>query len=408
MKGKLLLWLFFAKLLAAQTYDLLIKGGHIIDPGNQVDGISDIAIAGNKIARVARDIDASQAKKTVDAQGLYVTPGLVDLHAHVYGNEGALFPDDTALTTGTTTVVDAGGSGWRTFDDFKTKVIDRSKTRVLVFINIVGAGMKGSAAEDNVADMDPVPTANKIKQHRDTIVGIKTAHFGLPGWAAIKNAVEAGRLSGTPIIVDDKIFTNSGRTSREKLLDVMRPGDMHTHSFNDRQLELVDRFTGKAQPYMFEARRRGVLFDMGHGAGSFLWPVASRALAQGFPPDSISTDLHAQSILMAQSDMPNCISKMMALGMGLREAIERSTVNPARAIHRYPELGTLGVGRSADVAILNLEGGVFAFKDSWSKKRLGTKRLECVLTVRDGKIVYDLNGLAFPLWNTAGNYEVIE
>ena len=408
MKNKLLLCLFLPGLLAAQTYDVVIKGGHIIDPANQIDGISDLAISGNKIARLARDIDASQAKKTVDATGLYVTPGLVDLHAHVYGNEGALFPDDTALTTGTTTVVDAGGSGWRTFDDFKARVIGRSKTRVLVFINIVGGGMKGAAAEDNVTDMDPVATASKIKQHRDIIVGIKTAHFGLPGWAAIKNAVEAGRLSGTPVMVDDKIFTNSGRTSREKLLDVLRPGDMHTHSFNDRQLELVDRFTGKVQPYVLEARRRGVLFDMGHGAGSFLWPVASRALAQGFPPDSISTDLHAQSILIAQSDMPNCISKMMTLGMSLEEAILRSTVNPARAIHRYPELGTLGAGSVADVAIFNLESGVFAFKDSWGKKRLGTKRLECVLTVRDGKIVYDLNGLAFPLWNTAGNYGVIE
>jgi dihydroorotase len=408
MKGTLLLYLLLARLAAAQTYDLVIKGGHIIDPANQVDGISDIAIAGNKIARVARDIDAGQARKTVDATGLYVTPGLVDLHAHVYGYGGAIFPDDTALTTGTTTVVDAGGSGWRTFDDFKAKVIDRSKTRVLVLINIVGAGMKGPAAEDNVADMEPAVTANKIKQHRDVIVGIKTAHFGPPGWAAIKNAVESGRLSGTPIMVDDHIFTNSGRNTREKLLDILRPGDMHTHSFNDRQIELIDRFTGKVQPYMVEARKRGVLFDMGHGAGSFLWPVASRAMEQGFPPDSISTDLHAQSILSVQSDMPNCISKMMTLGMGLQEAIQRSTVNPARAIHRYPELGTLSVGSVADVAVFNLETGVFAFKDAWRKKRLGTKRLECVFTVRDGKIVYDLNGIAFPLWNTAGNYEVIE
>src|SRR5882672_10795160 len=169
MNNKILLSLFFARLLAAQTYDLLIKGGHVIDPANQIDGISDIAISGNKIARVARDIGAGQAKKTIDATGLYVTPGLIDLHAHVYGYGGALFPDDTALTTGTTTVVDAGGSGWRTFDDFQAKVIARSKTRVLVFINIVGAGMKGSAAEDNVADMDPVATANKIKEHRDAI-----------------------------------------------------------------------------------------------------------------------------------------------------------------------------------------------------------------------------------------------
>src|SRR6185436_2240863 len=220
MNNKLLLSLFFVRLLAAQTYDLLIKGGHIIDPANQIDGISDIAISGNKIARVARDIDAAQAKKIVDATGLYVTPGLIDLHAHVYGYGGALFPDDTSLITGTTTVVDAGGSGWRTFDDFRKTVIDRSKTRVLVLINIVGAGMKGPKAEDNVADMDPATTANKIKQNRDVIVGIKTAHFGPPGWAAVKNAVEAGRLSNTPIMVDDHIFTNSGRNTREKLLDI--------------------------------------------------------------------------------------------------------------------------------------------------------------------------------------------
>jgi dihydroorotase len=408
MNNKLLLSLFFVRLLAAQTYDLLIKGGHVIDPANQVDGISDVAISGNKIARVARDIDPSQAKKSIDAAGLYVTPGLIDLHAHVYGYGGALFPDDTSLIAGTTTVVDAGGSGWRTFDDFRAKVIARSKTRVLVLINIVGAGMKGPAAEDNVADMDPVKTASKIKQNRDVIVGIKTAHFGPPGWAAIKNAVEAGKLSDTPIMVDDHIFTNSQRNTREKLLDILRPGDMHTHSFNDRQIEMIDRFTGKVQPYMLEARKRGVLFDMGHGAGSFLWPVASKAMAQGFPPDSISTDLHAQSILTVQSDMPNCISKMMTLGMGLQEAIQRSTVNPARAIHRFPELGTLSVGSVADVAILDLETGVFAFKDAWHKKRLGTKQLECVLTVRDGKIVYDLNGLGFPLWNTAGEYGVIQ
>jgi dihydroorotase len=238
-------------------------------------------------------------------------------------------------------------------------------------------------------------------------VGIKTAHFGRPGWASIKAAVEAGRLSNTPVIVDDKIFTNSGRTTREKLLDVLRPGDLHTHAFNDRQLELIDRFSGKVQPYMWEARRRGVLLDMGHGAGSFLWPVASQALAQGFPPDTISTDLHAGSILIPQSDMPNCISKMMLLGMPLRDAIERSTVNPAKAIKRFPELGTLNAGSVADLAIFELKTGVFAFKDAWGMKRMGTKKLECVYTVRNGQTAFDLNGLGFPVWNTAGEYEVI-
>jgi dihydroorotase len=398
--------LFSTSLLSAQTYDLLIKGGHVIDPANRIDGVMDVAVSGNRIARVTPEIPATQARKVIDAAGLYVTPGLIDLHAHVYGYEGSLLPDDTALLAGTTTVVDAGGSGWRTFDDFRRTIIARSRTRVLASINIVGHGMH-SEFESDPGDMDPEATAKKIAENRDVIVGIKTAHFGGVGWTAIQRAVQAGRLSNTPVMVDDKIFTNSGRTSREKLLDQLRPGDIHTHMFNDRQLEVIDRFTGKLQPYILEARRRGVLFDLGHGAGSFLWPVASRAMAQGFLPDSISTDLHAESILIVQSDMPNCISKMILLGMSLQDAILRSTVNPAKAIHRFPELGTLNEGAAADVAVFALRTGVFAFKDSWHVKRLGTKRLECVLTVRDGNLVFDRDGMGFPLWSTAGEYEVI-
>ena len=392
--------------LSAQTYDLLVKGGHVIDPANRIDGVMDVAVSGNRIARVAPSIPASQGRKVIDAVGLYVTPGLIDLHAHVYGYDGSLLPDDTSLIAGTTTIVDAGGSGWRTFDDFRKTVISRSRTRVLALLNIVGHGMI-SRYESDPTDMDSEATAAKIAQNRDVIVGIKTAHFGGTGWVAIQRAVQAGRLSNVPVMVDDKIFTNSGRTSREKLLDQLRPGDMHTHIFNDRQLEVIDRFTGKVQPYVWEARKRGLLFDLGHGGGSFLWPVASKAMAQGFLPDTISTDLHADSITMAQSDMPNCISKMMLLGMTLPDAILRSTVNPAKSIHRYPELGTLNQGSVADIAVFALSSGAFAFKDSWHVKRLGTKRLECVLTVRDGKLVFDRDGLGFPLWSTAGDYEVI-
>jgi len=190
-------------------------------------------------------------------------------------------------------------------------------------------------------------------------------------------------------MVDDKITTGSNRTTREELLEHLRPGDTHTHLYNDRQNELINRFTGKVQPYMFEARKRGVQLDMGHGGGSFLWPVASKAMEQGFPPDTISTDLHAHSIMIQQPDMPNCMSKMMLLGMSLEETVLRSTVNPAKWLSRYPELGTLGVGRGADIAVLELQTGVFAFKDAWGAKRLGEKRLENVLTIRDGKIVYE-------------------
>jgi dihydroorotase len=173
-------------------------------------------------------------------------------------------------------------------------------------------------------------------------------------------------------------------------------------------MEVVNRFTGKLEPYMMEARRRGVLFDLGHGAGSFLWPVATKAMAQGFAPDTISTDLHSSSIMIPESDMPNCISKLMNLGMTLQDAILKSTMNPAKAIARFPEIGTLGEGQTADVAVFKLRSGVFAFKDAWHKKLIGTKKLECVMTIREGNLVYDRDGRGFPEWNRAGEYEVIQ
>jgi dihydroorotase len=388
-------------------YDLLLKQGHMIDPANRIDVVMDIAIAGGKIASVAANIPPTEARKVIDARGLYVTPGLVDLHAHVFGYSGSIFPDDTALIAGTTTIVDAGGAGWRTYDQMYERIIKPSRTRVLVFLNIVGHGMVGAKFEDDVNDMDPEKTAATIRDNRQHVVGIKVAHFGGSGWVAIDRAIAAGKLSGTPVMIDDKIFTNTGRSSREKLLDKMRPGDIHTHMYNDRQLEVINRFTGKLEPYMIEARRRGVLFDLGHGGGSFLWPVATRAMKQNFAPDTISTDLHSSSIMIPESDMPNCMSKLINLGMTLQDAVMKSTMNPAKAIGRFPEIGTLSVGQTADIAVLRLRTGVFAFKDAWQKKLMGTKKLECVLTVRDGKLVYDREGRGFPEWTAAGAYEVI-
>src|SRR5947209_1060358 len=378
----------------AQQYDLLLRGGRVIDPANGVDARRDVAVTGGRIAAVQADIPAAQARRVVDVSGSYVVPGLIDLHSHVFGYEGSLTPDVTALAAGTTTIVDAGGSGWRTFDEFRRTVIGPSKTRVLALINIVGKGMVGEPYESDVEDMDPAKTADAILRNKEVIVGIKTAHFGKPGWAAIDRAVEAGRKANVPVMVDDKIFTNSGRTTKEELLDHLRPGDIHTHMYNDRQIELIDRFSGKVEPWMLEARRRGVFFDVGHGGGSFLWPVAARAVAQGFVPDTISTDLHKGSVGIQQSDMPNVMSKMMLLGMSFPDVLARSTVNPAKAIGRYPELGTLGVGRAADIAVIEEQSGVFAFKDSWPAKRLGTKRLECVLTVRAGNVVYERHSAA--------------
>lgn len=278
------------------------------------------------------------------------------------------------------------------------RVIKPAKTRALALINIVGHGMIGQSYEDNVEDMDPAKTAAKIAERRQHIVGIKTAHFGGYGWAALDAAIAAGKISNTPVMVDDKIFTGTGRTSKEKLLQRMRPGDMHTHVFNDRQLEVVDRMTGKLQPYILDARKRGVRFDLGHGGGSFLWPVAAKAIEQGFYPDTISTDLHSSSIMGPESDMPNCISKMMSLGMSLNDAVLRSTVNPAKAVAMFPEIGTLGEGRVADVAVFALRDGIFAYKDAWNNKQIGAKKLETVLTLRAGELVFDRDARAFPEW----------
>lgn len=392
---------------AQATYDIVLQGGHVLDPANNIDGIRDVAITDGRIARVAESIPAASAKKLIDVKGRYITPGLIDLHFHAYGYEGAIFPDDTALLTGTTTVVDAGGAGFRTFDDFRAKIISQVQTRVLVLLNIAGKGMIGSASEDNVADMLPEETARVIKANRDVIVGIKVAHFGKPGWDAIDRAIAAGRLAEVPVMIDDKIFTNSGRHSRDKLLDKMRPGDMHTHMYNDRQVEIVSRFNGKVQEYALQARKRGVLFDLGHGGGSFLWPVAAAAARQGFWPDTISTDLHSSSIMGTQSDMPNCMTKMMALGMSLADAVAKSTMMPAKVISRFPEIGTLGVGKGADVTVLALREGVFSLKDSWGKKQLATKKVEAVLTIRNGKLVFDAEGRGYPEWTKAGDYEVL-
>jgi predicted amidohydrolase len=176
--------------------------------------------------------------------------------------------------------------------------------------------------------------------------------------------------------------------------------------YNDRQLEVINRFTGKVEPYIAEARRRGVIFDLGHGGGSFLWPVAVRAMSQGFPPDTISTDLHTSSIMIPESDMPNCMSKMMNLGMTLQDAVFKSTMNPAKAIGRFPELGTLGEGQIADVAVLSQRNGVFAFKDAWQKKFMGGTKLENVMTIRNGAVVFDQLASAVPA--PAGPQEIYD
>ena len=384
-----------------KKYDLLLKGGHVIDPANNVDGPMDVAITEKKIASVARDIPSSRAEKVVDVTGRYVTPGLIDMHVHVYGYDGSMYPDEHALRDGVTTIVDAGGAGWKIFEEFKEKIIDRFQTRILALLNIVGAGMLGEVEQD-VSEMEPAPAAEMIKRYPDILVGVKTAHFAKPGWAAVDRAVEAGTLTDTPVMIDFRPLPT--RSYEDLLLKHMRPGDIHTHMYG-QHIPLLDEGR-RVNDYAREARSRGVIFDVGHGVGSFWFRVAVPALEQEFGPDSISTDLHRRSVMLPNATLTQTMSKFLNMGMPLQEIILRTTVTPAQEIRR-PELGTLTVGACADVAVLEIPKGKFGFVDCGHAKLLGDRRIQGVLTVREGKIVWDLNGLSWPEWQDAGEYIVI-
>jgi dihydroorotase len=385
--------------LHAQTYDALLKGGHVIDPKNGIDRVMDVAITGGKIARVAAAINSSEAKKTVDVAGLYVTPGLIDIHVHIYmwqepGGE-AVQADAHSFRSGVTTMVDAGSSGWKTFPDFKRRIIVPSKTRILAFLNIVGAGM-GTGKEDDPSEMDADAAAKMAKENPDIIVGFKTAHYAGPGWESVGGAVKAGELTGLPVMVDFG-RVNATRNINALFLDKLRPGDIYTHCFSGHREELLEN--GKVNPAMEAGRKRGIIFDIGHGAGSFYWYVAVPAYAEHFYPDSISSDLHINSMNAGMKDMTNIMSKLMSLGSSLQDVVRMSTFNAAKEIRR-PLLGNLDPGSDADVAVLRLDHGNFGFVDSAGARRPGDQLLVCELTLRAGKVMWDLNGRASQDWKT--------
>jgi dihydroorotase len=389
-----------------KRYDLVIKNGHVIDAKNNINEMRDVAIAAGKIAAVEKKIDPVLATKVVDARGLYVTPGLVDIHVHVYAGTGqkaltgdqSVYPDGFSFRACTTTMVDAGTSGARNFEDFRQRVIDRAKTRVFAFINIVGLGMGGGKIEQDTADMDPKVAAEIAKKHSDVVVGFKTAHYAKPDWTAVDNALEAGRVANLPIMVDYGQVVPE-RPHEEFYLKKMRPGDIYTHMY--RKFDPTIDAQGKVRPYLFEAKKRGVIFDVGHGAGSLIWRYAVPSMKQGFAPDSISTDLHTGSMNAGMKDIVNVMSKFLNLGMPLQEVILKSTWNPAKEIRRE-KFGHLSVGAVADVAVFRLERGEFGFVDSDGFTMKGSQRLQCELTLLDGKVMFDQNGRSSQPWETAG------
>ncbi len=377
-----------------QTYDLVLQGGRVIDPGSGVDGSFDVAVDDGRIAEIGPAIDADRAERAVGVSGLLVVPGLVDIHTHVFSTAGirgawagdsSVRPDSFSFRSGVTTMVDAGSAGWRNFELFRESVIDTAKTRVLAFVNISGSGMESIELEQS--DFDPAAVAALARKHSDVVVGVKSAHFRSPEWTSVDSAVQAGRVAGIPVMVDFGYFLPE-RPFWELVGERLRPGDLATHCFR-APVPWADE-GGTLYPYLRAARERGVGFDVGHGGGSFAFRNAAPAVAQGFFPDSISTDLHVGSMNAAMMDMLTVMSKFLALGMPLNDVVRASTVAPAGLVGR-PDLGRLEPGAVADIAVLRVDTGSHRFRDVHGGTVEGTQRLAAELTLKDGEIVWDWN-----------------
>lgn len=393
----------------AQAYSIVIKGGHVIDAKNNINGVMDIAVADGKIAKVAKNIDTTGAGQVVDAKGLYVTPGLIDIHGHVFAGTDAerylsngsvaLAPDGFTFRVGVTTIVDAGGAGWKSFPLFKKNIIDNSQTRVLSFLNIVGEGMRGGAYEQDANDMDPKMAASVAQRFKEHIVGFKVAHYEAEEWIAVDRAVEAGKIANMPVMVDFGGDDTHKPLSIEELFSKhLRPGDIYTHAFTElsRRDPIVDFNTRQLKPFIKPAQQKGIVFDVGYGGGSFDFRQAIPATKAGFFPNTISTDLHTGSMNAAMKDMLNVMSTMLALGMDLQSVIKASTWTPAQVIKKE-ELGNLSVGSPADITVLNLRKGNFGLWDRVGNKIKTSQKFENEMTIKGGRIVYNLNGIATPV-----------
>lgn len=378
-------------------YDLILKGGHVIDPANGVDELRDVAVKDGKIADVAIGIDKSLTSKIVDVDGLHLTPGLIDLHTHHFGKHAHIHPDVYAMPAGVTTVVDAGTSGADSFEEFNDTVITPTTTRVLALINICRSGMINHSEQD-VTQLQAGPCAAVMKAYPDQIVGIKAAHFDGPGYSGIEAAVQAGEDTNKPVMID---YHRHPTRNYRGLLERLRPGDTHTHMYGRHTPQMDSE--SKLYPFIAEARERGIQFDVGHGGFSFWFSTASKLIPQGHIPNTISTDVHTGSYFMLRATMPMVMSKLMNLGISLNDVVKMSTSAPASWMKR-PELGSLSVGADADIAAFEVEHGEFGFVDSGQARMGGNTRLTCHMTVRDGKIVWDLNGLSRPDYKGQGDY----
>ena len=393
------------------AFDLLIHGGTVFDPEQCSFHQEDIAVRDGAIVRCDAGFSGEEAENILDASGCIVSPGLIDMHCHIY----PVFPyvrRDSLRTTnaeehmvrcGVTTAVDAGTCGWRNFGDFKENVIDATKLRVLAFLDIAAKGMAYPDSEQAVADINPKIAAAVAREWSDCIVGIKSAHYWPrhenrehPAFASINGAREAAALCGKPVMVDS--IPVVPERSYPAILSRLEPGDIHTHVFA-QQFPLLNA-QGKVEGYLRKERERGVRFDVGHGSGSFWFRQAVPCFEQDFWPDTISTDLHHQNVTGPAIDLLYVASKFLAMGMPLAQVLYRVTRAPALTLSR-PELGTLADGACADLAVLRVREGRFGYLDCGGARLEGEGKLECVATVRAGEVLFDPEARSAPDWREA-------
>jgi dihydroorotase len=374
----------------ALKYDLVIANGEVLDPSQKLRGKRDVGIKHGQIAGIETSIPAARAVQRIDAAGRLVTPGLVDLHTHLVPHLGIGLPADELVgITAVTTAVSAGDAGWQTFGAVRHYAIPQARTRIFAFVHIASIGLAGGLAPGEMLNIDYANVdgcAKAVIENPDIALGVKVritdTVVGQNGLEPLRRAIRAAELVGKGVPVMCHIGAAPG--SLTDLLDLLRPGDILTHAYSGAGNNTVQN--GQLLPAARAAKQRGVIFDVGHGGGSFDYTVCEPALQQGAVPDTISSDIHAVSInTPGYPTLPNVMSKFLNLGMPLEDVVAKTTVEPAKIIGRVPGLGTLRLGAPADVAIFDLVDGPVEFVDTRNNKRTGTKKLVPVLTVKAGR-----------------------
>jgi dihydroorotase len=374
----------------ALKYDLVIANGEVLDPSQKLRGKRDLGIKHGQIAAVESSIPAARSVQRIDATGKLVTPGLVDLHTHLVPHLGIGLPADELVgITAVTTAVSAGDAGWHTFGGIRHYAIPQARTRIFAFVHIASIGLAGGGAPGEMLNIDYANVdgcAKAVAENPDIALGVKVritdTVVGQNGLEPLRRAIRAAEMAGKGVPVMCHIGAAPG--SLADLLDLLRPGDILTHSFSGAGNNIVQN--GQLLAAARAAKQRGVVFDVGHGGGSFDYTVCEPAMQQGAVPDTISSDIHAASInTPGFPTLPNVMSKFLNLGMPLEDVVAKATVEPARVIGRVPGLGTLRIGAPADVAIFDLLDGPVEFVDTRNNKRTGTKKLVPTLTVKAGR-----------------------